>query len=120
MKKIIIILILIGIVLALTAVFFIFHKSSVASNKFDDFAKCLAAKNIVMYGTPWCEWCQKEKALFSNSFKFVNYIDCSQKSQECVAKQINGTPTWIFGDGRRIEGYQTLEQLSQESGCLLP
>ena len=120
MKKITVILILIGIVAVLTAVFFIFNKSNPGNNKLDDFAKCLASKNIVMYGTPWCEWCQKEKALFSNSFKFINYIDCSQKSQDCVAKNISRTPTWIFSDGSRIEEYQTVEQLSQESGCALP
>jgi len=108
-------------------------KNNQASPELVAFAKCLTEKGAVMYGTAWCEWCQKEKALFSNSFKFVNYVDCSQKPQDCVAKGINATPTWIFGDppattssgdfgrgDKKIENYLTLEQLSTESGCALP
>lgn len=120
-KKIIIILslIVIAILVALVAITFTFFPKSPTQN-FDDFAKCLASKNVTMYGTPYCSWCQKEKVLFDKSFNFIPYIDCSRTPQECVAKGINGTPTWIFSDGRKIEGYQTLEQLSQESGCPLP
>ena len=120
-KKIIVILslIVIAILAALVAVIFIFLPKLPTQN-FDEFTKCLASRNITMYGTPWCEWCQKEEALFGKSFSFVPYVDCSKTPQECVVKGINATPTWIFSDGRKIEGYQTLEQLSQESGCLLP
>lgn len=120
-KKIIIILslVLIAIIASLIAVVFTFLPKSQTRN-LDEFARCLAQKNITMYGTPWCEWCQKEETLFGKSFGLVPYIDCSKNSQECVAKGINGTPTWIFPDGRKIEGHQTLKQLSQESGCVLP
>jgi len=133
------------------------------------FAKCLAEKNIVMYGTPWCSWCQRQKALFGESFSFVAYVDCSKRPNECVSEGINATPTWIFpstGSGqvpsassgqvpsassgqvpsassgqvpsadsehissasssgqtlesRKIEGYLTLEELAEKSGCELP
>jgi len=120
-KKIVIVLILIVIALALAAVILTFYSPSQAGNsKLDDFAKCLALKNIVMYGTPWCEWCQKQEALFGRAFQFISFSDCSKNPQECVAKGINGTPTWIFPGGKKIQSYLTLEQLSQESGCELP
>lgn len=119
-KKTIIILslVLIAIIVSLIAVVFTFLPKSQTRN-LDEFARCLAQKNITMYSTPWCEWCQKEETLFGKSFDLVSYVDCSKNPQECVVKGINITPTWIFPDARKIEGYQTLEQLSQESGCPL-
>jgi glutaredoxin len=119
-KKILIILI---IILAALVGFLIWGgiwSSGRTNPKLEAFAKCLAEKNITMYGTPWCEWCQKEEALFGKSFSLVPYVDCSRNPQECITRGINATPTWIFSDGRKVEGYQTLEQLSQESGCELP
>lgn len=117
-KKILITLIIIVIVLIALLVWGGLWLSK-ENPPLEAFAKCLAEKNITMYGTPWCEWCQKQEALFGKSFRLVPYVDCSQKPQECVAKSINNTPTWIFPDAKKIEGYQTLEQLSQESGCPL-
>lgn len=84
---------------------------------YDDFAKCLAGKNITMYGSKSCVWCQKEKAEFGDSFRYVPYIECPAEPQKCLAAGIQGTPTWIFDDGRRLVGYQGLQKLSQASGC---
>jgi len=118
-KKIIIILISIGILSGVAAIILTFFYPSQASDKLDGFAKCLASKNITMYGAPWCEWCQKQEALFGRSFRLVPYVDCSKNPQECTSKGINGTPTWIFPDGRTLVGYQELEKLAKESGCEL-
>ena len=119
-KKIIIILISIGILSGVAAIILtFFYPSQASDNKLDGFAKCLASKNITMYGTPWCEWCQKQEALFGKSFRLVPYVDCSKNPQECASKGINGTPTWIFPDGKTLVGYQELEKLAKESGCEL-
>ena len=87
--------------------------------KYDDFAKCLNNKGILMYGAYWCPHCQNEKAAFGNSFKYVNYVECTQETQRCEAAGIKGYPTWIFPDGKRLEGEQGLDKLSKESGCAL-
>jgi hypothetical protein len=42
-----------------------------ASQSTDIFAKCLANKGMKMYGTEWCKNCQKQKALFGDSFKYI-------------------------------------------------
>ncbi len=84
------------------------------------FAKCLTEKGLVMYGTDSCEWCQKQEADFKSAWQFINYANCIKNPQRCVAQNIESTPTWIFGDGKRLVGYQTLGQLSKESGCPLP
>ena len=105
----------------LTAAFFIFNKKNVvATVNLDEFAQCLADKNVTMYGTEWCVYCQKEKALFGDSFRLVPYVDCGKEPGKCTENKIENTPTWLFPDGHRLIGLQTLEKLSQESSCPLP
>ncbi len=87
---------------------------------YDDFAKCLTGKGIEMYGKNSCAYCQKEKSDFGDSFKFINYVECSTDPNKCISKGINRLPTWIFPDGKKLEGLQGLEKLSAESGCALP
>jgi len=86
----------------------------------DQFAKCLASKNITMYGAAWCPHCQKQKALFGQSFKYVPYVECPDNQKLCLDKGINGYPTWITSDGKKVEGEQTLENLSALTSCTLP
>lgn len=87
---------------------------------YDDFAKCLTGKGMEMYGKNSCSYCQKEKNNFGGSFKFINYIECSADPKKCIEKGANRLPTWIFPDGRKLEGLQGPEKLSEESGCALP
>lgn len=87
---------------------------------YNDFAKCLTGKGIEMYGKNSCSYCEKEKNNFGDSFKFINYIECSADPKKCVEKGVNRLPTWIFPDGKKLEGVQGLDKLSEESGCALP
>lgn len=89
------------------------------AGELDGFAKCLAEKNITMYGADWCPHCQNEKKAFGDSFRFVPYIECPDNPQKCLAEGVKGYPTWILPDGRKLEGEQGLENLSRESGCSL-
>ena len=86
----------------------------------DDFAKCLADKGAVMYGAAWCSHCQKEKKAFGESFKYITYVECPLDPKKCLEADIPGYPTWIFGDGTRLEGEQGITNLSEASGCALP
>ena len=86
----------------------------------DEFAKCLAEKGVVVYGTYWCPVCQEQNAMFGDALKFVRYIECTEYPQVCTDAGIKGFPTWIFPDGRRLEGIQSLEELSENSNCPLP
>ncbi len=110
------------IVLIAGAVCFLIWKQisvSQASPGLNAFAKCLADKGAVMYGTQSCSWCQKQEAGFKSAWQYINYTDCFKEPNKCVAEKIEGTPTWIFPDGKRLVGYQPLENLSKESGCPL-
>lgn len=86
----------------------------------DAFAKCLSGeKGAVMYGAAWCPHCQNEKKRFGTSFQYINYVECPENIKLCTEKGITGYPTWILGDGKRLEGEQGLQRLSEESGCKL-
>lgn len=85
----------------------------------DSFAECLTDKGIAMYGADWCPHCQDEKKNFGSAFKLVNYIECGRNPQSCLAMGVEGFPTWIFPDGKRLVGEQGIEKLSEESGCVI-
>lgn len=82
-------------------------------------AECLTAKGVKMYGADWCPHCQDQKNLFGSAFKKVNYIECQQDPNACLAVGIERFPTWVFPNGARIEGVLALEKLSEISGCQL-
>lgn len=88
--------------------------------RLDKFAQCLAQRGATMYGAYWCSACKEEKRAFGDSFRFVPYVECTAEPQKCLNAGVNGYPTWIFPDGRKFEGLQGIEKLSQESGCPLP
>lgn len=109
-----------------TAASFIFYlatgnkKEGVRINRLDAFAECLRGQGIVMYGADWCPHCQNEKRAFGDSFRLLNYVECPKQPQRCLAAGVRGYPTWIFPDGRKLEGEQGIEKLAKESGCPLP
>ncbi len=84
------------------------------------FAACLTDREVAMYGANWCSHCQNQKNLFGAAFKKINYVECTSRRAECLAKNIQGYPTWIFADGLRLDGEQSLETLAEKSGCVLP
>ena len=87
--------------------------------KLEEFARCLASKRVTMYGAEWCPHCKNEKRAFGSAFKFVPYVECPAEPARCLKENIQGYPTWIFPDGRKLEGEQGLARLSKESGCPL-
>lgn len=87
------------------------------SLRMDEFAQCLSQKGAVMYGAYWCPHCQAQKRLFGESFKYVNYVECTKETKKCEDKKITGYPTWDFADGSRIEGEINLQDLSEKTSC---
>jgi glutaredoxin len=67
---------------------------------YDSFAKCLAQKEIKMYGADWCSHCKNQKEMFGSSFQYVNYIECAEgqygQKQICKDNGIKSYPTWEF------------------------
>jgi protein-disulfide isomerase len=93
--------------------------------KVDKFAKCLAEKKAVMYGSFLCSHCDEQRKLFGESFKYIHYVECShtaspQDADACKHDGIRFTPTWVFNNGERLVGVQTLKALSEKAACPLP
>lgn len=120
-----IILVFVVILIIITIVFAVLElkdKKQIISINYDDFAKCLTEKKAVMYGAEWCSHCKEQKAVFGNSFKYVNYVECPDNIQMCLEKGISGYPTWIIGTSTKIEGFDenTMQELSRITSCPLP
>ena len=85
----------------------------------DNFAKCLTEKGAELYGSKDCPHCQDQKAIFGDSIKFVNYIECSINQQKCAEEEIKYLPTWKFEDGTVTTGVKYFDYLSDKTGCVL-
>ena len=75
--------------------------------KYDDFAKCLTEKGVVMKGEDWCQYTKAQKAMFGKSFKYIDYQ---------VESDLEIRPTWII-DGDTYERVQSFQTLSELTGC---
>lgn len=84
------------------------------------FAQCLASKQVTMYGAYWCPHCQNQKKLFGSSFEFVPYVECTEEADRCLKAGVEGYPTWVFADGKKVSGELSLEELAEKTGCELP
>lgn len=92
---------------------------------YDEFAQCLDDSGTKYYGAFWCPNCQEQSELFGDSKDLLPYIECAQGGQDaqvqlCLDENIQGYPTWHFPDGSELTGKQSLETLSDYSGCPLP
>jgi hypothetical protein len=117
--RLIVVLMMIGLVAALA-----FLPACERNVAHDVFAKCLASKQVTMYGLYWCEHCAEQKKMFGPSFQYVPYVECGIKGSRaeepaCIQAGIKNFPTWKFPDGSLVEGTKPLEFLSEKSGCSL-
>ncbi len=106
------------------------QQSLTPKENYDAFAQCLTEEGWAMYGTYWCPNCARQKALFGNSFAFVEEVECDPRgdnpqTERCLTRSIEKTPTWIresednSAEFERHVGVQSLERLSELSGCSL-
>ena len=95
-------------------------------SKLDSFAQCLKDRGAIFYGAFWCPHCQRTKAMFGSSAKYLPYVECStsdgkSQTQICKDKNIQTYPTWTFSNSTTtLSGERTLQELSDMSGCPLP
>lgn len=88
------------------------------------FAQCLGDSGARMYGAYWCPHCKRQKEVFGEASEEIPYIECahqgtSEQDFRCKEARILRYPTWVFSDGKKVEGELTLLELSQKSGCKL-
>lgn len=87
-----------------------------------DFGECLADQGAVMYGVSWAPDVESQEELLGEAFEEVTYVDCDPATGDAPAAcdDISVYPTWIIGSGEDalvLEGKQSMNALSQETGC---
>ena len=85
-------------------------------------AQCLKNSGVVFYGAFWCPHCKTQKADFGDAVPALPYIECStadgnSQTAICQQKGIQNYPTWIFADGTRLTGEQSLQTLATKASC---
>jgi thiol-disulfide isomerase/thioredoxin len=101
-----------------------YAKMTAAPGELDDFARCVAASGAKFYGADWCPHCQTQKEDFGSSVKFVPYVECAVRGTQmisyvCKKEQVESFPTWIFADGTRVVGAQSLSFIAEKTACKL-
>jgi hypothetical protein len=122
-KNLIIVAIVVVVFVIIGSLVYLNEKRKSNNPALIDFAKCLSDKGVKMYGAYWCPHCNNQKKMFGDAWKDF-YIECALPSgngqtQACQDAGINGYPTWVFQDGKKVEGELSFEELSQYSGCEL-
>ncbi|HET9407654.1 MAG TPA: hypothetical protein VFO39_10485 [Candidatus Sulfotelmatobacter sp.] len=96
------------------------------NHRYDNFAKCLASKQVKMYGLYWCPHCLDQKDMFGKAFRYVPYQECAipdshEMADACKAAGAKNFPSWQFQPGGPLqEGVEPLDELSSKTGCSLP
>lgn len=85
---------------------------------FDQLAKCMTEKGVIMYGADTCSHCIEQKKSFKGSFELINYVECRKNQAECEKAEIMSTPTWLI-NGKKYVGKKSLSELAERSGCTL-
>ena len=89
---------------------------------FREFADCIAESGAKYYGTHWCPYCARQNRMFGSDWRYLPYVECSPpNSRETLPRcdHVDGYPTWIFADGRRLSGVLSVDTLSARTGCEL-
>ena len=96
-----------------------------ARDDLQEFTQCLSDSGAKFYGAFWCSYCKDQKQLFGTSVKDLPYTECStpdgnSQIQECIDKNVQTYPTWIFSDESVLTGVVQLETLAEKTNCTLP
>ncbi|HUP78500.1 MAG TPA: peptidylprolyl isomerase, partial [Pirellula sp.] len=89
-----------------------------------EFAKALQQAGVRFFGADWCPFCTEQKQLFQDGAQFLPFIEMSNpdrtRNATAISENVTTYPTWEFGNGSRVTGVQTLQQLSTLSGVAIP
>jgi len=78
-----------------------------------------------MYGASWCPVCRTQRREFRGYANRLKYVDCSipgskKTRAKCKALGIHSFPTWVFGNGTKVEGHLSMTSIASHTGCKLP
>jgi len=92
----------------------------------DNFAACLRLNGAVLYGSRSDkEYTYQQRELFGDDAGDLRFVECltidgKNSLPICADKNFKDYPQWKFADGTWVAGVQTLQYLSEKTGCALP
>ncbi len=88
------------------------------------FAQALAAAGAKFYGAAWSADTAAQRQLFEDGGQLLPFVEVTNAdrtpNQIAIDNNITTYPTWVFADGSRLEGVQTLQVLSERAGVDIP
>ena len=81
----------------------------------EEVAKCIG-ENSIVYSQVGCHYCELQKEMFGENYKYINDFSCNGKWDECQAAGVSRTPTWEIG-GQNYQGVQDIKRLRELTGC---
>jgi len=90
------------------------------------FAQALATANADFAGAAWNQNTTSQREVFQDGGQFLPFTDITDSDRslnsEASARGITSAdePVWIFENGNRLEGVQTLQAISAASGVAIP
>ncbi|MFM7073608.1 MAG: peptidylprolyl isomerase [Planctomycetota bacterium] len=83
-------------------------------------ARAISASGTKFYGAAWCTFCTQQKELFADAQYYLPFVEATNPDRTLneagTAAGITSFPTWVFPDGSRETGVQTLATLAARSG----
>lgn len=58
--------------------------------------------------------------MFGKNFSVIPYVECPDDPMRCIQAGIQAYPTWVFSDGKKLQGVQKLSALAVAGGCEQP
>ncbi len=84
----------------------------------EEFSKCITKNWAKVYWTSWCWHCQKQKEMFWDSVKNLNFTDCDANRKACKSAWITWYPTWVI-DWEKYPWVQNFKVLWEKTWCKL-
>ena len=76
----------------------------------------LRARGAVLFGQDDCIWTVRQKVLFGDALKKLDYVACEATPEKCRDAGIDTLPTWDIGKGdakKRVKGFHMLPHLRE-------
>lgn len=82
-------------------------------------ARAITASGTKFYGAAWCTFCTQQKELFGDAQYYLPFVEVTNPDRTLTdagrAAGITSFPTWVFPDGSRETGVQTVATLAARS-----
>lgn len=86
------------------------------SKDYEQLAKCLTSKDVKLYGSATCPYTNRQLQTFGNASKYLDYVQCEDRVDECIAVGIKEYPIWMINK-IQYPGEQPFEVLSKLAEC---